>query len=1796
MPSVKLLYLQGEFEYAIVPSLPQVIFGELHVPIMCFVSSFKESMGSIMQTFDRHVLGFVVLLGTWRPLLGCAIRFGEASHPGPKPANQSQQACNQFVVCVTNPTCIAKKADTVGELLRSKQVNFLTMSETAATAAMQRSFTSHMRSHGVKCHWSTPVRPHRNTITSEEILRGKAAGVALLSTQPSRLCRNPVDPEWDLSSRFLHCVVHLHTIPVQMVILYCRPLSVSDATEFNNKLMAYAWEQVQLVGLPYIIAGDFNMPVESFATWPAMEGKGCASLSSIHPLLKGQPYPATCQGSTSPDNAILSHDVRNWLCDIEVLDSSWLATHHPVCFTLRTPGEILFRTKYLQPKEFVELPATSEGLDAAFQALHCGDHQPTTIEQWGLQLGGLVDYALRHPCDPQVPAQSLPKAYRGRCQPPKKVKVPVLSPVKGTRVGEFAPAHEIYTVSTQRKLKQLRRIQSLCHRVRKLEASGTPSDDNCYREWQTIVTSTAFGPSFLHWVWNEDWFHPPEFPFPTFSWLHDLLQLVKYHVDNCVYWDHQVKQKHLAYQRFTDRKQGSKGAFAQVRGPRNQQIVEIQDSVQFEGIIHPEDDDCFVIHGDQQQLERLSKQFIIKVDDSPATLLDIETHHILVRFQEPYSPAHEVTVTQHQWWVEPAQLAEQLNLFWQPIWNQHHENMELEDTFQEYEHLFASLPPHDTIPIDMLDVDQWVQAVRSLQPSVARGVDRVSASELQMVPREMLASLAYVMSQYPSGFPAWFMEGIACPHAKVTTVPCNNQSRPITILAQLYRVWAKVCFQQTTNKLNQWIPRGVTGLLPGRGSTDCAFRAQFALEVAKFGGPHRSGLTLDLRKCFNTIKWSFGFHALIVMGLPRPIVEQWFASIMVMRRTWSLLSELWDAGTATGGFPEGDHFSVLIMISLATVWTCTIMNAPLAIDIANTLFISAYADNWSWMACDHRCHGLLMDHTQIVTQPVGVTIDYTKTWYFCTHSGHVKLIQEDLSEFLEGKTIQCVSGAKDLGHQMHYSGVLQVGSLAERIANGNARLERLGGMLHSVETKEHMVASSVLPAVLHACETRPLSDASLKSLRSKLAHALVGHAPNMTPCLVLLLCHNGILDPEFVMIKKTILAARLFLLEASQDDTTYFLNIAAAFQGTLLEVRGPATALAFCLSLVGWQIDRRGNLLTSAFDSFCITTCSIKRITRLLVRAWQKDLIVGRTQRHSWFRTPDICRTATVRALSHFQGRPRVALLKELSGAYQLETQKQKWATDATGICRFCPQEDSRCHRMVECPAGHTVRTQYEPVLQWIEETGSRLPEFPFATVHPYADLIHTLFFQLTLEPPSDSLRAHVHLCQTHGVPIHWTTDGACQMPHLPDLRQSAFVVILDTCTTDEERCAVVSTPVGNSHNKGWKAVFAGRTPGEQDILRAELTALTWLIVNLGYGIIHTDSQVSIDLLQRVFHATSIRDFHHCEHFDLLLQVWNVRQSHQCQLRKIKAHQVPHQVADPLERYFVLGNILADETAGQVLQKHLPACKDIMEDVTSAVEVEALFLPDFFRLSLALQTEYKAAAAGLDSQPVGAQASEDIFQAFMHWVPFDAYSFLPQLTLDHLHGSMFGDGISVATLRWLAEFTWTEETMGPLDQPTGVSWLELAMSWILFSGSYLPIAREVNGDSRIILIGSDESARVFGTSWLEQGTQLQKVFDHIVSLVPEAITPPLTRKKVPSLYMQGCDRNTVGWTIRPGVPHQQRVAQLVRNLFSTGNWKQQHVCPVMNFAGEDQFLAGSFSFRLAAARRAQQAVRALRST
>lgn len=781
--------------------------------------------------------------------------------------------------------------------------------------------------------------------------------------------------------------------------------------------------------------------------------------------------------------------------------------------------------------------------------------------------------------------------------------------------------------------------------------------------------------------------------------------------------------------------------------------------------------------------------------------MEMHQHHVTLQGPSDTFTEEPIRIIQHQLWVQPRDIVHQLNNFWQPIW-QRDPATNASDTsdLPPAEHISAlleSLPPMEHIPVDMLDFPEWKQAVKHLKPGSARGIDMVSATELQLLPEQLIDHLAKTMALYTQGFPEWYMGGVTCPFSKALTSPRAGETRPITVLPQTYRLWASVAYRQIVRHLSRWVPPQVTGLLPGRGSTQAAFRAQLAIELNKFASTPIGGLVLDLTKCFNNIGWAFGIALLRSSGIPEPLLQQWSRSLRKLKRVWAVAKHISDPIAVTTGYPEGDTWSVLVMIMLACCWT-THLKARSTTQEQKT-DVSAYADNWGWHSSHMANHHTFLQATLELTAAAGVSLDPKKTWCWATNPTLARAIQQNLADLLDGQLIPILPAAKDLGWQMQYGNTPLLGSITARIEEGEARLQRLGGLPYSLDVKEKLLLTSVYPAMFHGCENRPIAQDTIKHTRSKVATALFGRTPSMSPSIALLFCSNANLDPEFWLIQQIISTTRRYLIQVDPSAKASFLLRASQLHGTLQQVTGPASCFSYAILLVGWSVSPQGLIHVSAFESFCIFEVSMQRLQRFLQQSWQEGLIRAKTDRTHWFAHPDLDRSLTVPILQKFTPAERVLLIREIAGGYQLASQQAKWNHNKTDQCQWCEAPDSRPHRLLHCPIGQHAREPFKELVTALEEEDSPLIEIPAMIVQPYQHLYQTLQFQIPVfEIPVEAV-AHADQILLSTGDLHWFTDGSCHIrAHpAPDTLDSPWSWTSAPATPKGARKCTESTPQG---------------------------------------------------------------------------------------------------------------------------------------------------------------------------------------------------------------------------------------------------------------------------------------------------------------------------------------------------------------------------------------------------------------
>lgn len=1259
----------------------------------------------------------------------------------------------QLSIAIVNPTTVLTKAPTFLDLFNKVGVQIVALSETAATEHVQRKVSKQLAKQQILSIWSPPAAPQREAVTDRLFERGKPTGTAVLSKVPCRTSRLPIEPPWSVNPRFVHTIVQLGQSHFQLCVVYGYAHSQcnKNATSQTNDIFQFLLKQVEQIPLPFLICGDFNLEPDKLPCWHSFLQKGCVDLATLHQHIYHSPMPFTCNNATRPDTAIFSKELAPFVTAIRVLGTEWFSAHSPVACTVTLPEPTLFCRRIRLPKSWCEFGPSTEKLESAFHS-RCGEMQVETLEEWGHMVEETVDQWLSEQNSDILPSR-LPKSFRGRCQTPRIQKHPVCSPLRKGAMGDFEPSDEILSISTKRHVKQIRRITSLRHRLNfeGFVPSNSPKFQGLVEEWICILRAPVLDKHFAFWISSQPELGYPPWPLPSVQWLQDLLSLTQHHLNIALAFDRRCFVKKQQYSTYLDNKhQGSKRAFSYVRGTPKAPVTHLQDIVecQAEALWDPATSQ---VRLSGPEIHRLQVASPVTIQQSSGIIVARDEQAVTLALQTwPEERPASTWINQQTLIIDPSDVATKLSEYWLPLWTL---PMNAGDTETDLDFVLQHLPPQQPLKIE-LSLDNLKKAISRLRSHSALGVDGISAKELKLLPDCILSVLLRVFENYTTGFPKDFMIARTFPLNKTEGIPCNSQTRPITVLAQLYRVWgALVCHQA----LQQWgsrFPKQVTGFLPKRGSLLAAYSAQAEHEIDTYSGLESSGLTLDLKKCFNLIRHHGAFRVLQALSFPMAILQQWIASIGNVTRYWIIENSVHGPYPCNNGLPEGDVFSVVAMLGIALTWTAHVQ--AIANHQATTW---AYADNWAWKVLQFEVHRLVYQATSRVVGAFGLCIDFGKTWFWASNNQLASLVNALLKDEIPQVDIQRKHHAKDLGLEMRYSGPNRLGHVKSRYQEGQDRLSRLQHLRETLKVKEHLLDASIWPATFYGSEMYPVPQQTLQTFRSTAADALFGASHAMNPAIALLFTSGRILDPAFVCTFNAIRTARTWLWKQSEATRNLFYGCAAHASGKPQDVKGPASTLKSYLQRINWGITAHGFLEIDGFTHCHLVFDSLQRIYRFLIKAWQDDFLVLHSHRKDLHSLRNPSRCDTVQVLAKLSDSTRRSMIREIAGAFQLASQKAKWNTAANSQCEFCDEEDSRIHRLTACPAFQEVRRPFQSTLDALNELDHSMRTFPIIHCHPDSDAHLLLHFHEPVATVCDSAislaRQLIHFQSGHSVVFH---------------------------------------------------------------------------------------------------------------------------------------------------------------------------------------------------------------------------------------------------------------------------------------------------------------------------------------------------------------------------------------------------------------------------------------------------------
>lgn len=488
------------------------------------------------------------------------------------------------------------------------------------------------------------------------------------------------------------------------------------------------------------------------------------------------------------------------------------------------------------------------------------------------------------------------------------------------------------------------------------------------------------------------------------------------------------------------------------------------------------------------------------------------------------------------------------------------------------------------------------------------------------------------------------------------------------------------------------------------------------------------------------------------------------------------------------------------------------------------------------------------------------------------------------------------------------------------------------------------------------------------------------------------------------------------------------------------------------------------------------------------------------------------------------------------------------------------------------------------------------------AKLHPDHEILQLLAYQHVEAQIDAHLQARILENMSQGTKYHFYTDGSLMYPTLVLARHAAYAIVLDSCPDDvARRLEADKYLVTQRMPDSLQTLSVARVTGRQTIYRAELYAVVKICEWFSNTLTHVDAEAVLDAVARCRSASSCSELVADADFDLVCRLWEALQSGDHQFQKVPAHTTPDATISELDRYRALGNQCANDAAIEtncglyVREAAMLAAraKDIQTELDNLKQLYKLHLELHRARALFEQQAKQATSANVEQSD---QVSQQ--QILIQWNIADCWQPSPA-RVDYTSRSVVGPRMAKSLLNWLRLIRWQlPEDMVPSDP--GMTYMEMAVSYMLWSGLYLPLKRaKADGIMALYVPRNAAEATAQGGCLAEYATMFAYLLHQLAQLHHPEFMPDVARTACRSLYRLGAKQQAKGVSKRPVVPKQAEMVQMFSDIAVRVGYHLPQEGIDLNVTGDVDGIRGecidSLALKMDSAKRAVQTVRQLRT-
>ena len=362
----------------------------------------------------------------------------------------------------------------------------------------------------------------------------------------------------------------------------------------------------------------------------------------------------------------------------------------------------------------------------------------------------------------------------------------------------------------------------------------------------------------------------------------------------------------------------------------------------------------------------------------------------------------------------------------------------------------------------MISAEELFFVLRKLGKHKARGMDSFSNAGIRSMPPDLCAMLLALLNAITTSgeWPLSLCKASVALLSKILVPLTPGDSRPITILSTIYRIWGKIYATKMLKHILPHLPGSVHGSIPGRSALGLAWDLQAAIEQADLSGESIDGVSIDLSKAYNVISREVLELITNHLGWPREVRAAYSDFLSKLQRYFVINGDFSNAAVSSSGVPEGDPVAGIAMV--VTTW---FVSARLQGN--GHPVMQSYVDNWAIQATNPPAVLSAVADVALSVDKIAMILARDKLVFYSNDENHRKILR---SSTVEGKLCKVAHDFRDLGVFFCAAQRQSAKLCAVWFQAAQSRFQRLAVLGWSDYIRSKCLVRIILPAVLYGCE------------------------------------------------------------------------------------------------------------------------------------------------------------------------------------------------------------------------------------------------------------------------------------------------------------------------------------------------------------------------------------------------------------------------------------------------------------------------------------------------------------------------------------------------------------------------------------------------------------------------------------------------------------------------------------------------------------------------------------------------------